>query len=42
VLEILTVNAHVLRISDGKITGEGPAREMLAAEREAMLRVLDR
>ena len=42
VLEILTVNAHVLRISEGKITGEGPAREMLAAEREAILRVLDR
>jgi molybdate transport system ATP-binding protein len=40
VLEIFTVNAHVLRIRDGEITGEGPAREMLTAEREAMLRIL--
>jgi molybdate transport system ATP-binding protein len=40
VLEILTVNAHVLRISEGKIIAQGLAREILSAEREAMLQVL--
>jgi ABC-type sulfate/molybdate transport systems ATPase subunit len=42
VLEILAVNAHVFRISNGEIIGQGLAQEMLNSERDAMLRILQR
>jgi molybdate transport system ATP-binding protein len=38
--EALMLGAEVVRIEDGKVMAEGPAAEVLAAERERMLRVL--
>lgn len=38
--EALLLNAHVIRLEDGRITAQGPAREVLAAERENLLKAL--
>jgi molybdate transport system ATP-binding protein len=38
--EALMLGAEVVRIEDGRVVAEGPAAEVLAAERERILGVL--
>jgi molybdate transport system ATP-binding protein len=38
--EALLLGAEVVRLEDGKVVAQGPAAEVLAAERERMLSVL--
>jgi len=38
--EALLLDAQVIRLADGRITAQGPARDVLAAERERLLQTL--
>ena len=38
--EALLLNAEVIRLEDGRVTAQGPAREVLATERDRMLQTI--